>query len=357
MKNSRTLRQVVVSLLLLVALLCQGTWALAGTTGSLSGTVTNDKGAPVAGAVVRAVAYSGSFASTTDAGGHYNFLTLAPDTYTVTVTKEGYNSTSTAGVSIFADQSLTLSFTITTSLKQIAQVAARAAGNLVKPGTTADVYSVNAAAQAATAGIGGGGNLDSAYSAIYAQPGVTAQIGVYGFGQVYYVRGSSYSQVGYEYDGIPVNRAFDNYNANSLSSLGSQETEIYTGGSPAGGTSATLGGYINQVIKTGTFPGYAQGVLGAGYPGFYHKASIEAGGATPDRLFNWYVGFQGSNQTYLVGNDGNFADQPIDGSGPNGISSTSFNPVAGVFTPYPNGPYPTCNAAGTVTVSGPFGLP
>ena len=42
-------------------------------------------------------------------------------------------------------------------------------------------------------------------------------------------------------------------NASSLSSLGTSETEVYTGGSPVSGESATLGGYINQVIKTGTF--------------------------------------------------------------------------------------------------------
>ena len=139
--------------------------------------------------------------------------------------------------------------------KDDCSVSSAATGNLVNPGTTADVYSVNAATQTAVSGIGGGYNLDSSYSAIYSQPGVNSQIGNYGFGQVYYIRGSSYSQVGYEYDGVPVNRAFDNYNANSLSNVGAQETEVYTGGSPAGGSSATLGGYVNQVIKTGTFPG------------------------------------------------------------------------------------------------------
>ncbi len=228
------------------------------------------------------------------------------------------------------------------ALKTIVHVSSTASGNLVKSGTTADVYSVNSATQTAVQGTGGGYNLDSAYSAIYSQPGVTSQIGMYGFGQVYYIRGSSYSQVGYEYDGVPVNRAFDNYNANSLSSLGSQETEVYTGGSPAGGTSATLAGYINQVIKTGTFPGYAQGNFGLGTPGFYHKAGVEAGGATPDRLFSWYVGFQGSDQTYRTIDNNDGAGIANDGSSQYGIFSSFFNPIAGVFTPYFNGPWSTC---------------
>ena len=271
---------------------------------------------------------------------------MSPDTYTVSVTKEGYNPTTFPGITVFADQSQTVTVKLQKGLKTIANVSARAAGNLVKSGTTADVYSVNAATQATVQGIGGGGNLDSAYSAIYSQPGVVSQIGNYGFGQVYYIRGSSYSQVGYEYDGVPVNRAFDNYNANSLSSLGSQETEIYTGGSPAGGTSATLAGYINQVIKTGTFPGYAQGTLGIGTPAFYHKAGVEAGGATPDRLFSWYVGIQGSNQMYNTLDDTNGANQPIDGSGPNGIFSSVFNAYASTLSFFPNGTFSTCSPTG-----------
>ncbi len=337
MSRSRTLRQVCVALALLVAFLCQATWVLAGTTGRLSGQITDTNGAPIAGAAVKAASASQTITATTDSSGHFTFLSLSPDTYTVSVTKEGFNPSATPGVTVFADQSQTITIKMEKGLKTIANVSARAAGNLVKSGTTADVYSVNAATQATVQGIGGGGNLDSAYSAIYSQPGVVSQIGNYGFGQVYYIRGSSYSQVGYEYDGVPVNRAFDNYNANSLSSLGSQETEIYTGGSPAGGTSATLAGYINQVIKTGTFPGYAQATLGIGTPAFYHKAAVEAGGATPDRLFSWYVGIQGSNQMYNTLDDTNGANQPIDGSGPNGIFSSVFNAYASTLSFYPAG--------------------
>lgn len=356
MTQSRTLRQVVVALALLVAFLTQATWALAGTTGRLVGQVTDEKGAPIAGAAVKASSASQTVAATTDAGGHFTFLSLAPDTYTVSVSKENYNPTTYPGVTIFADQSQTLALTMQKGLKTIATVGARASGNLVKSGTTADVYSVNSATQTAVQGIGGGGNLDSAYSAIYSQPGVNSQIGNYGFGQVYYIRGSSYSQIGYEYDGVPVNRAFDNYNGNSLSSLGSQETEVYTGGSPAGGTSATLGGYINQVIKTGTFPGYAEANLGIGTPAFYHKAGVEAGGATPDRLFSWYVGIQGTNQTFNTLDNSNGASQPIDGSGPNGIFSSYYNPIASLFSQTGIGPWSTCGPDGAPPNSATFNI-
>jgi Carboxypeptidase regulatory-like domain/TonB dependent receptor len=358
MNNRSSLRQVVMALVLLVAFLSQGTWALAGTTGGLSGQVTGDNGAPVAGAAVKVSSPSQTASTTTDASGHFNFLSLAPDSYALTATKDGYAPSSYPGVVIFADQSLTLQVSLQRQPKTIASVTSRSNGSLVKPGTTADVYSVSGATQTAVSGIGGGYNLDSSYSAIYSQPGVNSQIGNYGFGQVYYIRGSSYSQVGYEYDGVPVNRAFDNYNANSLSNVGAQETEVYTGGSPAGGSAATLGGYINQVIKTGTFPGYANGNLGLGTPAFYHKAGIEAGGATPDRLFSYYVGLQGSDETYNTGDNCNLCGQPIDGSGPNGIFSSDFNPFAGVFTQYTQGPYSTCNGKTPTSAMANFqGLP
>jgi hypothetical protein len=345
MKTSRTLRHVVMAVALLVAFLAQATWVLAGTTGSLSGQVSDETGAPVAGAAVKVASASQTATATTDGSGHFSFISLAPDTYVVTVTKQGYNPNSYPGVTVFADQSQTLALRLPKGLRQIAHVAATAAGSLVKSGTTADVYSVNSATQQTVMGSGGGYNLDSAYSAIYSQPGVTSQIGNYGFGQVYYIRGSSYSQVGYEYDGVPVNRAFDNYNANSLSSLGSQETEVYTGGSPASGTSATLAGYINQVIKTGTFPGYAQGNFGLGTPGFYHKAGVEAGGATPDRLFSWYVGIQGSDQSYRTIDNNDGAGIANDGTSQYGIFSSFSNSISGAFTPYFNGPWSTCGGA------------
>ncbi|MBV8116990.1 MAG: TonB-dependent receptor, partial [Candidatus Eremiobacteraeota bacterium] len=73
---------------------------------------------------------------------------------------------------------------------------------------------------------------------------------------------------------------------------------------------------------------------------------VEAAGATPDRLFSWYVGIQGTNQSYLTLDDSNGNGQAYDGSGPNGIFSSYYNPIAGVFNQFSNGPYSTCTATG-----------
>ena len=50
---------------------------------------------------------------------------------------------------------------------------------------------------------------------------------------------------------------FDNYPGSTAGSLGQQELQVYAGGGTAGESASGLAGFINQVIKTGTFPGYA----------------------------------------------------------------------------------------------------
>ncbi|MDQ6930397.1 MAG: TonB-dependent receptor [Candidatus Eremiobacteraeota bacterium] len=330
---------VGIALMLLVAFLLQGTWALAGTTGGLSGSVTDDKGAPVSGAAITAASPSASSTTQTDASGHFVFLSLSPDTYTISMTKAGYQSISQAGVSVFADQTQTLSIATRPQLKEIGSVTARTSGDLVKSGTTSDIYSVNAATAEKVSAIGGGTNLNNAYSALASQPGVTVGYGGIGWGQTVFIHGASYSQVGYEFDGVPVNRAFDNYNANTLTNLGQQELQVVTGGSGTSSSSETVGGFINQVIRTGTYPGFGNIIAGVGGPNYYHQLKGEVGGATPNRLFSYYLGLLGYDQTQRYG------DQFNGGSGlPNTIPLTS---TTSTFTANFPGAFPYCNKDGS----------
>ena len=293
----RPLRHLGTAFALLIAFACQETWALAATTGGLSGTVLDaETSAPIAGAQVTATSPSQSTTATTDAGGHFTFLTLAPDTYTVTASKGGYQSTSVPGQSVFADTVQTVALRMPKALRTIAHVTSAAGSALVKSGTTADVYSINASAQAATSALGGGGLINQAYSAISTVPGAYVIPNQSGYYATINIRGGDYDQVGYEFDGVPVNRSFDNYASSSASSLGNAEVQVYTGANPATSEGQGLAGFINQVIKTGTYPGYATGSLGIGTPVFYHRAALEVGGSTPDRLFSYYFGIAGSNQ-------------------------------------------------------------
>jgi hypothetical protein len=304
----RLSRHVVTALALLVAMLCQVTWALAGTTGGLTGTVLDaENSAPVAGATVTVAAPSGASTTTSDASGRFTFLTLAPDTYTVTASKSGYQSASEPGQIVFADTVQSVAIRVAKAqLKQIVRVTSTGAGALVKAGTTSDVYSVGTAMQSASSALGGGGSLNSAYSAIATVPGAYVIPNQTGYFQTVSIRGGDYDQVGYEFDGVPVNRSFDNYPSTSASSLGNAEVQVYTGANPANSEGQGLAGYINQVIKTGTYPGFAEANLGIGTPTYYHQASVQVGGATPDRNLSYYVGIGGYNQDfrYLDNNNG-----------------------------------------------------
>ncbi|HXM19281.1 MAG TPA: TonB-dependent receptor [Candidatus Tumulicola sp.] len=281
-----------IAFLALAVLLCQGTWALAGTTGSLSGTVfLEGTTTPVANAKVTASSPSQTLTATTDNGGHFSMISLVPDTYTVTVSEENVIETLVQrGVTVFADNTQTVNLQAKKFVRTLGVITSRSSADLVKPGTTADVYSVNEKAQARTAVLGGGGGGDQGYSAIAALPGAYVPPGQSGWYQTVYIRGGDYDQVGYEFDGVPVNRSFDNYPTTNLSALGQQELQLYTGASPANSESQGLAGYINQVIKSGTYPGFASASFGIGGPSLYNKANIEFGGATPNRNFSYYVG-------------------------------------------------------------------
>ncbi len=302
----RSLRHLGTVLMMLVAFVCQETWALASVTGGLTGSVTDAAtSAPVAGAKVTATSPSQSATTTTDAAGHFTFLTLGPDTYTVTVSKAGYEPISVPGQVVFADTVQSVTVRVQKSLTTIARVTSTAGGALVKSGTTADVYSINSATQAATAALGGGGLINQAYSAISTVPGAYVIPNQSGYYATINIRGGDYDQVGYEFDGVPVNRSFDNYASSSASSLGNAEVQVYTGANPATSEGQGLSGFINQVIKTGTYPGYGTGSLTVGTPLFSHRAAIEIGGSTPDRLFSYYIGVAGNNQTYNGVNSNN----------------------------------------------------
>jgi hypothetical protein len=286
-------------------------FALASTTGNLRGRVVDaSNNAPIAGATVTAVSPSQTATTVTDGSGVFSFLALNPDTYTLHVEKSGYTPAAQPGATVFADQSSTFTIAIASALKTIGHVTARGTGSLVRPGTTSDVYSVNATGQKATQSVAGSGSLNQAYGAIASVPGVALPSGQQGWYQSVYIRGGDYSQVAYEFDGVPVVRQSDFAPIVTLSALGQQEVQVYTGGTPATSNSSGLSGYINQVIKTGTSPGYAAVDGAIGTPQFYHFASVETGGATPDRLFSYYVGLAGANQTYRYFDQFNGASAP-----------------------------------------------
>ena len=283
----------------------------AGTTGTIVGRIVDQNtSAAVEGARVSVASPSQNATSVTDAAGGFRFLSLNPDTYTVTVERTGYETLSLAGVTVQADQTQTLNRAVAPRLARIGGTTARRATDLIRAGTTSDVYSVSGAYQDTSQALGGPGGLTNAYAAIQSVPGANVQQGQQGWFQTLSIRGGDIDQVGYELDGIPTNRVYDNAPQTMLSNLGQQELQVYTGGTPASSDASSISGYVNQVIRTGTYPGFKTAQFGIGSPQLFNKGQVEFGGTDARRRFSYYGGVAQATQAFRYIDQYNGASDP-----------------------------------------------
>ena len=87
------------------------------TTGQLRGSVADDVGTPIAGAVVEAVGPLGTLSTTTDQGGVYRFPRLPPGSYKVVAKYVGYLDAAT-DVTVVLGQATTVDFSLQQSFKE-----------------------------------------------------------------------------------------------------------------------------------------------------------------------------------------------------------------------------------------------
>jgi len=285
---------------------------LAGTTGGIAGrTIDSVSSAPVAAAVVTAASPAQAATTTSDANGRFSFISLAPDTYQLTASKSGYKTQNLPGVTVIADQTRTVTLAMQVLVRTLGVVTTVGTQSLVQRTTTSNVFSVNASTQRAVQSLAGSGSLNQSYGAIAASPGVVYQQGQQGWYQNVIIRGGDIDQTAYELDGIPTMRVSDSGTLQTLSNLGQAELQVYTGGTPASAEASGIAGYINQVIRSGTYPGFADITLGIGSPALYNKAVEEIGGASPDRRFSYYVGFANSTQGFRYSDQHNGVSNPL----------------------------------------------
>ena len=286
----------------------QATLTLAGTTGNISGVVTDANGQAIAGAAVSGTSPSQTIRSVTDSKGFFVLLNLSPDTYAVTAAKDGYDPTTVYGLTVTADQTTRADIAMHVSAKVIGRVTATAQTSVVNKTVTGDLYAVNA--QGINSYQGSAGGAETLYSqngVVGSLPGVARQGGSGGGynGQgTLSLRGGSFDQVGFELDGIPLNRGFDQYNATSFLTNGLASLEVYTGGEPADAGRA-MSGYINQVMQRGRYPGGADVTMVGGTPTFDHTLQTDIFGATPDGRFSYYVSTLAVNSAYSFNNRSN----------------------------------------------------
>src|SRR5947209_6187551 len=144
-ESARTILRLFAALFIsgfLVIQACAPAFA-AVTTGILSGTVTDaTTHAPLANVKVTANAPTGHYSTTTNSGGFYSMNGVYGDTYTVSFDLTGYEPVQVVGQTVFPDLTTVVNETLVKSLKTIARVTSRSAGNAFQPNQTVDTYSV-----------------------------------------------------------------------------------------------------------------------------------------------------------------------------------------------------------------------
>jgi hypothetical protein len=290
----------------LVALALGYAPAVAGTTGVVSGVTKNEQGVPVADARVTAASPSQSASASTNASGFFSMLNLSPDTYTVTVSKQSYETANIRGVTVQADQVTHVDVLLHPAIRTIGRVTTTAVGGLVSKTVTGDLYTVSE--QAINRYQGSAGGAETLYSqngVVGSLPGVTRSVGTgggyAGNGSLSF-RGGSNDQIGFELEGIPLNRAFDSANATAFLTNGLSSLEVYTGGEPAN-AGRSMSGYINEIIRRGSYPGGGDLTYVIGSPLLTNTIQADIYGGTPDRKFTYYV------STLWVQADYNFGDR------------------------------------------------
>src|SRR5579872_3037916 len=287
----------VLGFALLLVTTGQATRTLAGTTGGINGTVTDNAGHPIAAADIAAVAPSYRTKTTTGTNGFYALSGLPPDTYALTFSKSGYQTQNVPGVTINQDQIYTLNMTLVSEVKTIGRIPVRGSTALVQPTLTVNQYTINP--QSVENITGTPQNL-SETQVLNALPGITKDRGGYPI-----IRGGAENDEGFELEGIDATEPITGQFINSLVLNGVGRLQLSTGGYDVS-EGNTNSGVVNIVTKRGTYPGSGEATARINWPNNDHRLAFDYGNATPDNRFSYYVSLQASRSQLTYGDGRTF---------------------------------------------------
>ncbi|RPI68658.1 MAG: TonB-dependent receptor [Ignavibacteriae bacterium] len=229
-------------LVVVLALFAVAPAAFAGITGILTGKVTDADGKGVAGATVRVLSTTRGGISKSD--GKYTIININAGQYDVRVTAVGYD-TATKRVTISADQTVNLNFTLTQGGVQMKAVDVTAEREMIRSTDVGTVRSTKGSDMTKMA-------RDNVASAISLNAGITAS------GNNFTVRGSRETETQVLVDGLTITDQFSGGFGNSGATVSSampspfatEEVQSQTGGFGAEYGNA-VGGIVNTVVKTG----------------------------------------------------------------------------------------------------------
>lgn len=219
----------------------------AGTTGTVSGTVTDQGGRPVIAATVQIVGLR--LGAYTNTEGAFTILNIPPGTYAVKASRLGFNAVTLTGVVVSADKTARADFKMgdtTLKTEEVVVVADRPPVDLKKTSsqTSLDTKEIEQLPVQ---------DLDDV---------VNLQAGVVDG----HFRGGRQEEVNYQVDGVSVNNAFDNSSSLKIDRSLLQEVQVISGTFDAEYGQA-MSGVVNAILKQGTEDFQASGEVYAG--GFF----------------------------------------------------------------------------------------
>src|SRR6202163_309174 len=292
--------RALIALGILLAFLCTLVSPVyaAGTTGTISGTVTTQSGtatAPVAGVTVTAVSSNDKYTATTDAKGFFAMTGVNPDTYSISSRLAGYSTYTTSGITVAQDQVVTASTTLSKALVTIGTTKARSTSSAFQATQTVDQYNFNDTQIATTLGKTGATNEVNLLAAI---PGASFDNTGYPV-----LRGGRENEEGYQFEGIDYTDAFTSQFVNALVINGAATFQVTPGtGNASTGNAGT--GSINVIAKRGKNPAFGQFEADVFSGRYTHELHGEYGFATPTGRFSNYTAFYGTRGAGQYGAQG-----------------------------------------------------
>lgn len=254
------------------------TWVCAGTTGIVSGTVTNEDGKPLSGANI--IIDGTKLTTVTDTNGYFVVTNIAPGDYNLTAEMVGYAKASADHIQVTMDTNAVVDF----QMKQEAIQETTAIVTRPRPMIVADQVNtltlISAGQETMTRT--DPTQINTVPGVLSTLPGTNVEPNGSGLP---HIRGCRSDQIGYYIEGIPITDPNLGTFSDNLFTTGVGKFQVYTGGFGSEYGNA-LGCMLNEVKKTGDTNSGIK-ISSFGGDGAYKSASTEIGGSTPG--FNFYA--------------------------------------------------------------------
>lgn len=210
---------------------------LAGTTGKISGRVTDtESGESLPG--VNVIIEGTPLGASTDVDGYYTINNIPPGTYTLTASAIGFQKKQFVNVKVSTDFTTKINIQLSSTVTTLGTIVITAEAPLIRKDLTSSQTSVDATQIASLP-------VENVTQILSLQAGITQ-----GAGGELHIRGGRSTEISYTVNGVSISNPFDNSRSVEISTNAIQELSVVSGTFNAEYGNA-LSGIVNAVTKEG----------------------------------------------------------------------------------------------------------